>query len=225
MRWSRTAMLCAPLLVLGIGSSVFADGWFRWFKSEEQTLPGARQKYHSGKHWPPDARPCGPCEPFVHQYHTAHYWPDPYRYQDRGLVRGVLATQVNNGWTSATTLYEQHFDPETNQLNEAGRLHLRWIMLHTPADRRVAWVAAGNSEAVTQTRLSNAQSEAAVIGGPGCAPVMVRVCQNYGRSAHDVDLINRSYLESVPKPRLPVPLTGGGGNSNGGGGSESGSGS
>jgi hypothetical protein len=221
MKLSRKAMLLAPALALGLTPAVFADGWFRWFKSDEQTTPGSRQKQYAGKSWPPEARPCGPCEPFVHQYHTAHYWPDPYRWQDRSTVRTILATQVGNGWTAATTLYEQHFDPETNQLNEAGRLQLRWILLHTPVDRRMAWVAAGNSEAITQTRLSNAQAEALAIGGPGCAPIMIRVCQTYGRSANDVDLINRNYLETVPQPRLPIPLTGGGsGNSGSGGGGE-----
>ena len=71
---------------------------------------GERQKFHHGKAWPPFARPCGPEQTCVHKYHANHYWPYPYNVQDQSDVRLALQTQVNNGWCTATTLYDYHFD-------------------------------------------------------------------------------------------------------------------
>jgi hypothetical protein len=152
----------------------------------------------------------------VHQYHTSHYWPDPFRWKDREIVRGTIAAQRDNGWITATTLYEQHFDDETQTLNDAGRRHLRWILLHTPADRRMAWVQAGYDDSISQVRLASVQAEATRIAGPQCAPVMLRVSQPHGRNAQEVDLINRAYIGGLPSPHLPIPVTGGGGQAGGG---------
>jgi hypothetical protein len=212
---SRFALFLAPLVLAGVVSPVQAEGWFGWFNSNRDTPPGSRQKVHSGKVWPLEARPCGPNEPLVHQYHTSHYWPDPFRWKDREIVRGTIAAQRDNGWITATTLYEQHFDDETQTLNDAGRRHLRWILLHTPADRRMAWVQAGYDDSISQVRLASVQAEATRIAGPQCAPVMLRVSQPHGRNAQEVDLINRAYIGGLPSPHLPIPVTGGGGQAGG----------
>ncbi len=82
----------------GGGLAGSAEGWFGWFNSKRDTPPGSRQRVHSGKVWPLEARPCGPNEPLVHQYHTSHYWPDPFRWKDREIVRGTIAAQRDNGW-------------------------------------------------------------------------------------------------------------------------------
>ena len=219
LRRSGAPIVLACLAVLTLGSCASAgNGWFGWWSRDEETAPGTRQKQYGGKTWPRDARPCGPAEPLVHRYHTAHYWPDPYRWQDRGVVKNTLALQENNGWITATTLYEQHFYPDSNELNEAGKLHLQWILLHAPASRRVAWVQAGSTDQISQTRLASAQTEAQLLGVQQCGPIMLRVCLPYGRSANEVDLINRNALNTIPTPRLPIPVTGGAGGSGGSGG-------
>jgi hypothetical protein len=53
--------------------------------------------------------------------------------------------------------------------------------------------------------------------------VMLRVCQPYGASAQEVDLVRRAYLSSIPDPRISYTPQSGGGSS--GGSSSSGSGS
>lgn len=180
-----------------------------FFYPSHDTLPGVRVECHSGKVWPPyEARLSGCPEPIIHRYHTAHYWPDPYRWNDRSSVRAHLESARGAGWMTATTLYEQHFDPNTNELNEAGRMHIRWIMLHVPANRRATWVQAGDTAQVSQARLASVQVAANRVFGNDCPAVMLRVCEPYGASAQEVDLVRRAYLSSWPVPRLPVKASG-----------------
>lgn len=197
------------------------DGWGH---PQSDTPPGSRMHCKYGKAWPLQARPCGPSEPCIHRYHTAHYWPDPYRWDDRNDLRSILATQKNNGWITAMTLYDQHFDPATQQLNDSGRTHLRWILLHTPPQRRTTWVQAGENAGNSQARLASVQTEVANVVGSDAPPVMLRVCQSHGWSAQEADLVRRSYLSSMPQPRLAVTQLAGSSGSGGGGGGGNGSG-
>jgi hypothetical protein len=221
---------CAVLAgtALCLTSSVHAQEYVKdfWGHPQSDTPPGSRMHCKYGKAWPVDPRPCGPSEPFIHRYHTAHYWPHPYRWDDRNDVRCILAMQKNNGWITATTLYDQHFDPATQQLNDSGRSHLRWILLYTPPQRRTTWVQAGENAATSQARMAAVQSEVTNVVGSDAPPVMLRVCQAQGWSAQEADLVRRSYLGSMPQPRLAVTqlsgAAGSGGGSSGGGGGGSG---
>jgi hypothetical protein len=192
---------CAVLVgtALGLTPSAQAQEYVKdfWGHPQSDTPPGSRMHCKYGKAWPLEARPCGPSEPCIHRYHTAHYWPDPYRWTDRNDVRNILAMQKNNGWITAMTLYDQHFDPATQQLNDSGRIQLRWILLHTPPQRRTTWVQAGENAANSQA---------------------------HGWSAQEADLVRRSYLGSMPQPRLAVTQLSGAAGSSGGSSSGSGGG-
>lgn len=199
LRKASLALLPVSLLSLaGMASAGDAEFWY----PQNDSLPGSRVSYHSGKQWPLAPRPCAPSEPCIHRYHTAHYWPDPYRWQDRSSVRTHFAAQAAAGWLTNTTLYDQHFDTETQELNDAGRVHLKWILLYAPPQRRCPWVQAGDSREINQARLASVQAEAVALCGPTAPAVGVRICQPYGGSAQEVDLIRRSYLESLPVPRV-----------------------
>lgn len=214
----RTASLAlVPVSLLSL-AGLLSAGDAEFWCPESDSLPGSRVKYHSGKQWPLEPRPCGPSEPCCHRYHTAHYWPDPYRWQDRVSVRTHFAMQANAGWMTNTTLYDQHFDPETQELNEAGRVHLKWILLYAPPQRRVPWVQAGDTPQINETRLASTQAEAAAMVGMNCAPISLRICQAYGGGAQEVDLIRRAYLSSLPNPRISyTPQSGSSTGSSGGG--------
>lgn len=209
----KTSLALVPVSILSL-ARILAAGDSEFWCPKNDSLPGSRVKCHAAKQWPLEPRPCAPSEPFCHRYHTAHYWPDPYRWQDRGSVRAHFAAQAAAGWITNTTLYEQHFDPETNELNDSGRVHLKWILLYAPPQRRTPWVQAADSPQVNQARLASAQEEATALVGAVCPPISLRICQPYGGSAQEVDLIRRSYLESIPVPR--VPFVSQNGNSSGG---------
>ncbi len=203
----------APIALLGLSSTVWAGEhwWNRWYTSQSPTVPGSRQSYHDGKMWPLAPRSTGPKEPFVHVYHTNANWPDPYRWQDRTNMRASMNAQVDRGWLTTQTLYDQHFDPETNELNLAGRHHLTWILQYAPPQRRQPYVQAATTQAASDVRVATAQAAAVNIVGAGAPPVQLRICQPYDGSGVEAEKIRRDFLDQSPSPRLPyVPLINGG---------------
>lgn len=221
----KAALAVVPVSLLSL-AGLLSAGDSEFFYPQDDSLPGVRTEYHSGKQWPLAPRPTGCPEPIIHRYHTAHYWPDPYRWQDRSSVRAHVAAQSSAGWLTNTTLYDQHFDPDTQELNDSGRMHLKWIMLYAPPQRRTPWVQAGDSPEISQARLANVQALAAAIAPPQCQPViMLRICQPYGASAQEVDLVRRAYLSSMPNPRISYTPQNGSSSGGGGGSSMSGQGS
>lgn len=210
MSLSRRFFAVVPVILLSCAAGLRADGPFSGGSDADCDLPsGSRQRCIAGKSWPLAPRPVGKSESFVSRYHTAHYWPDPYRWEDRGNVRAQLAAQRSQGWITTTTLYDQHFNPETHEINLAGKTQLRWILLHAPAAHRLPWVAAGVTAQASQSRLASAQQEASLIAGPDCPPLMLRVCLPTGTAAQEVDLVRRTFLSTMPSPRLPITSPGG----------------
>ena len=187
-----------------------------YYESKAYLPVGARQKCRHGALWPPYPRPTGEDQAFVHRYHAAHYWPHPYNCWDQESVYGIVQTHVDNGWILQTTLYDYHFDEETCELNDAGRTHLRWILENAPEQYRVCWVQTGPSRDVSDMRLNAVQLAASNIVGPENAPqAMLRVDSPPGRPAQHIDMQYRSFLTSMPEPRInyqALPTgTGGGG--------------
>src|SRR5437868_7752890 len=131
----KVSLVLVPLSLLSL-AGLLSAGDADFCAQEVDGLPGVCTTYHSGRQWPLAPRHCGPTETCVQKYHTAHYWPDPYRWQDRTSVRAHIAAQAAAGWMTNTTLYEQHFDSDTQELNDSGRAHLKWILLFAPPHRR-----------------------------------------------------------------------------------------
>jgi len=186
---------------------VFAgDGPWRysdeWYEERASDPPGARQVYKYGKMWPPFPRPVGKGQTFWHKYHHAHYWPNPYNCQDREYVHNIFQQQTNNGWESATTLHDYHFDSETNRLNTAGEAHLQWILTQAPAQYRTTYVARGRNEQIGQYRLAMVQQSAREFCGDTLPPILLKHDLFIGRPAIEIDTLRRLELQSIPQPRL-----------------------
>jgi hypothetical protein len=194
------------------GRCVHHDGRVRrwseeWYAIHGHGPVGASQKHRAGKSWPPYPRPLhnGEC---TTQFHAAHYWPYPYNCWDRAWVKNVLAVQTANGWAQATTLCCHHFDAETNCLNDAGRIHLRWILHQAPPQYRTIYVDAGDSAEVSFARQSSVEAESATMAGVGGAPIIVRPVQTAGRPANEVDALRRAELSTMPQPRIQLQSVG-----------------
>lgn len=174
-----------------------------WYDEGTEQLPGTRQVRHAGKLWPPYPRPMGKGQKCAHKFHTAHYWPWPYNCWDRAYVETVLDTQVANGWITECTLMAHHFDPVTQELNHAGRHHLRWILQAAPPQYRFAWIQAAEAPEINQVRLANVQSAATLlVGEANVPPVMVRVCSPTGRPASEINEIRKREIGTMPDPRV-----------------------
>ena len=89
-----------------------------------------------------------------------------------------------------------------------GRLHLSWIVRHAPQRYRAAYVAKGNNSDVSAKRLASVQTAAAELAGEsGVPPISLRSAIPVGTAAEEIDVLRRSYLGSMPVPRIPFSGT------------------
>lgn len=221
-QWSLCgAIVCGTLVPSAVSAGVFPWPWnvthppkMTPHRAEREAYYaqracdpiGARQVYKHGKLWPPFPRPTGPANLPSHLYHAEHYWPYPYNCQDREYVRAISASQISNGWVTMTTLYDYHFD-DTQQLNESGRLQLRWILENAPTRHRHAFVQAGVNQATSDARVAAVKQEAVqLVGADQVPPVLVRVTSPLGRPAEEVDAMRRKERETIEKPRITPPI-------------------
>lgn len=214
-RFVNALLFVAACEALGAGlvssNPLFAGDWRWWGGSSQQQeeapppdpTPGVRQTYYSRHVWPPQPRPTTRKARLIDQYYAEHYWPYPYTCEDRASVRGPIDQQTANGWIVETTLYGQHFDNETNAINQAGKMHLRWILLHAPPQYRAAFVATGETPAISQARMASVQAAATEMAGTdNVPPIMLRATQAIGTSAEERDLSRRKWLATIPAPRI-----------------------
>lgn len=186
-----------------------------WYAMHADDPVGERQVYKYGKLWPPQPRPTGPKQLAIHKYHTQKYWPMPYVCSDRQAVYSVWNSQAENGWQSITTMYDYHFDPQTNELNHSGQRHLQWILLNAPPERRRVSVQASTEQAINQARVSNVQMAAAAISGSApLSEITLRNAFPAGRPAEEVQWLHEQQLElrTPPQIQYTAPDSGGGGN-------------
>ncbi len=163
---------------------------------------GQRQTCHHGKLWPPRPRPTGEKSPWIHRFHHNHYWPYPYIGMDRDSVRQFAQLQIDNGWRDATTIYEYHFDEETQLLNSAGRDHLYWIMSNVPAEYRNISVQASRTDpGISNLRLINVQQELGRLVGIENTPmVSLRIATPYGTPAQDINAVFEARRQTLNPP-------------------------
>ena len=181
-----------------------------WYARRALDPVGSRQRYIKGKMWPPYPRPEGLSMLPSHRFHTAHYWPFPYVCQDRQSVREFIASQEDAGWVNQTTLYEFHFDPDTQLLNRSGVLHLQWILRSAPTHRRVLYVQTADTAKASELRLTSVRGIAEeMVGSQNVPPLIPRVTAPIGRSADEVNAILKGDIASQPVPRITSAIGGG----------------
>ncbi|MGQ9576925.1 MAG: hypothetical protein ACUVUC_16600 [Thermoguttaceae bacterium] len=124
----------------------------------------------------PAQQPCrhGLLEYLAEQYCENARWPAPYFCPDRQAVRDTLAIGVQNGWRRQNLLAEHHFQPQTGQLNEAGRTAIRRILDDVPAARRTIYVRKADTPEETAARLEAVQQFAAKLAGQTNVPPILQ---------------------------------------------------
>lgn len=203
-RTSWRNLLLAGLSSVGLANCGCALGPFSHDTNAEcaDSPPGARQVEKHGRLWPPYPRPTGPKQTCAQRFHYAHYWPYPHNCEDESYVRNILETQASNGWVSATTLHDYHFNPETHELTEGGRTHLIWVANQVPVQHRTVYVSMGNSSETARLRVGNAEAFYQELGIVDPPQIVSRLDMFDGRPAIEVDRIRNLELMAIPKPRL-----------------------
>jgi hypothetical protein len=164
-------------------------------------------------------------DPFSDVFHSIaqdakrrNCWPEPFVGSDRASVRAPFVTQVANGWRRQNMLGEFHFEPGSGQLNEAGRLKVRWILLTGPQQHRLIYVHVAEKNEETAARMAAVQQLAVQITPNDVPPVMPTAIADDDSPADRADAIGRKFQATTPSPRLSSPSAGG----SGGGGGDAG---
>lgn len=144
------------------------------------------------------------CELIGKDFCRRNSWPYPYICQDVASVRAPMAVQAANGWERQNLLADHYFDPITQQLNEAGRRKVQWILLDAPDERRIVFVHRTVSIDETHQRVAAVRNYMAELGpGVPTASVVVSTIPADGTSATRVDWVNRKFITVLPEPKLP----------------------
>lgn len=137
-------------------------------------------------------------------------WPQPFVCPDRQAVRAPFVVMVNNGWRRQNILGDYHFESETGELTEAGKLKVRWILTQAPQQHRVVFVSRAQSPAETSARIDSVEQLAVQFTPPGQEPaVMETHLTAAGWPADQIDKLNREFFEKTSiSPRLPEKVEG-----------------
>jgi len=136
-------------------------------------------------------------------YQHNKVWPLQFVHADRQAAAAPFQTMIAKGWQRQNTLGDYHFD-EANQLTEAGRLKIRWILTDPGLDRRQVFVHGTARPEGTAARISSVQQFLASSWmGKDVGNVAKSELAAPSYPAEYVDEIGRKFQESIPVPRLP----------------------
>lgn len=155
-------------------------------------------------------------------FHRNNSWPEPFLSADKIAVRTPYCIQTDNGWKMQNTVGTFLFDPETQRINQAGDLLVKWIITQAPVNRRAVFVLRGDTAEITAARVESVQAAVAKYGVNCVCPVLLTDTEPAGWSAAYIDSITQQFNATIPAPRLPARDNGGSGGSGGGGGGGSG---
>ena len=154
----------------------------------------------------------------VRDFQRRNCWPEPFVCPDRQAMRDPMAIMIARGWERQNMLAEQYFEENRADLNEAGKIKIRWILTEPPPHHRVIYVRRTVTPELTMARIEAVKAFATQAAQPdACPPVLETTATQPGWPADRVDVLSRKFYAAIPEPKLP--------SANGSSGSGSGSGS
>lgn len=150
---------------------------------------------------------------FVDHVHTGYCvnmrWPSPYVCPDRASARAPFYAMVRNGWRRQNLLGSHHFNADSTELTQSGKLKVRWIMTQTPPAYRQVFVERSMERAVTDRRMETVQqftNDVAEQIASGETPPLVTETHivSEGRPAATVDYVTNQFRDNMRLPVLPA---------------------
>ena len=200
MAWMGLAVV--PALVLADGGAPCATGYCQDGGGYGGCQGGFQQFWHR----------CGV------DFHRNNSWPEPFLSADKIAVRTPYCIQTDNGWKMQNTVGTFLFDPETQRVNQAGELLVKWIVQQAPINRRAVFVLKGDTAEETAARVDSVQQAVAKYADGCVCPVLLTTTEPAGWSAAYIDTITQQFNATIPAPRLPSRQGNSNGSANGGGG-------
>ncbi|MGI9427958.1 MAG: hypothetical protein ACR2NM_04830, partial [Bythopirellula sp.] len=119
---------------------------------------------------------------------------------------------INNGWRRQNLLGNYHFNEQTNELTDAGKLKVNWILSQAPLQRRSVFVQRAGEEVTTTARIAAVHDYAGNMS-PSVGQVDVNDTHIVaeGHAASSVDNVFVGYEANRLPPVLPDPSGNGGG--------------
>lgn len=138
-------------------------------------------------------------------YERNRAWPKPFACADRQLNFAIWNTFFEQGFRSNCVFTAEHFDPETNLLNQAGQAKVQGIFRNNPRGQKMALVQNSAAGHVVDARLDSLQSTIDEWYGNGSF-MEVALTDQYsaGFSASRIQAINQLGLDATPPPIIPV---------------------
>lgn len=132
-------------------------------------------------------------------------WPDQFVDHDRGAARAPFQAMIANGWRSQNTVANYHFNEETGELNDTGRLKVRSVIMETPVEWRAVYVLRADSPDLTANRVKAVQEYAVELSqGEPPPPVLVTVIEPRGTRGDVANGVNQRFMENAPAPVIPI---------------------
>ena len=122
------------------------------------------------------------------------HWPNIYIPPARRSVCATYDAMINNGWRRQNLLGDYHFNQDSHQLTDAGKLKVNWILSQAPQQRRSVFVQRGAEQVDTSARIAAVHDHAGSIS-PGVGSVVVNDTHIVaeGHSASSVDNVFQAY--------------------------------
>jgi hypothetical protein len=132
-------------------------------------------------------------------------WPEQYLDHDRAAARAPFAVMIANGWRSQNTISTYHFNEETGELNDTGRLKVRAVMRETPQEWRTLYVLRADTSTLTSARMKSVQQYAAELAlEEPVPPMLITTVEPRGTRGDVSNRVNQQFMESAPAPVLPT---------------------
>ncbi len=138
-------------------------------------------------------------------YDMNSMWPRPYVIPAQNTVDVMYEAMINNGWRRQNLLGKHHFDTDTQQLTQAGKLKVEWILTQVPPQRRNIFIERGTNESQTSIRIESIHQHTASMS-PAQGPVSVTDTHlvSEGHPAAAVDAMFTGYQSNKLPPVLPA---------------------
>ena len=155
----------------------------------------------------------GPFKQHVHHLKEIHRrdfarnqaWPMPFNCADRQIYHEIWNPMIERGIRWNCVFTSQHFDPETNQLNSAGKAKVRGIFRNSTLDQKMALVQDSGDSAVVRMRLASLRTVIDKWYGTDTFTEIAQAPEFPGGFAGSrAQSINFQYIEQTPSPTIPV---------------------
>ena len=135
-------------------------------------------------------------------------WPKPFMCYDRQAYHSIFAVMTQRGWQCECTLTSEHFTPETQEHNRAGKSKIAGIMNNLPEVARQVYVFQDSTAEVANSRLANVRAEIQESFTALPAPQLALTTYTpHGMNGALVEDVQKRFIEGLPAPAVPAAKT------------------